>query len=96
MSAGADDPFIEPPNSTVDDWLGQSVDRDAALADRLVAEEGGDLDAAERRFEEESTGEEEQHLRRHPEQAAVPDDPSSPGASLLRDDLDQAEPNEPA
>jgi hypothetical protein len=33
-----DDPFTEPPNSTVDDWLGQRVDRDAERIDRT--EEG--------------------------------------------------------
>jgi hypothetical protein len=44
----------EPPNSTVDDWLGQQVDQDAELVDELVDETGGDLDEAERRFEERS------------------------------------------
>jgi hypothetical protein len=44
----------EPPNSTVDDWLGQQVDKDAELADELVEETGGDLAEAERRFEERS------------------------------------------
>jgi hypothetical protein len=44
-------------DSTVDDWFGQNVARDQELADELVAEEGGDLDAAERRFEDEAQGE---------------------------------------
>jgi hypothetical protein len=99
----AQDPYTEAPNSTVDDWLGQSVERDEQLADRLVAEEGGDLGAAQRRFEAEATGAEEQHRRLHPEDAdegrSVPSedtDPASPGATLLDDDLAQAEPNEPA
>ncbi|MBI5090475.1 MAG: hypothetical protein HZB15_16895 [Actinobacteria bacterium] len=30
-----DDPYVEPPNSTVDDWFGQRVQRDA---DRLSGE----------------------------------------------------------
>ncbi len=48
----------EPDNSTVDDWFGQNAARDADLADELVAEEGGDEAAAERRFEEEAEGKE--------------------------------------
>lgn len=48
------DPYVEPPNSTVDDWLGQRVQRDEELAERLVAESDGDLAEAERRFEQES------------------------------------------
>jgi hypothetical protein len=51
------DDLREPPNSTVDDWLGQRVGRDEGLAERLLAEEGGDTDAAARRFEEESEAE---------------------------------------
>ena len=46
----------EPEHSTVDDWFGQNVARDAELADRLVDEEGGDDAAAEERFEREATG----------------------------------------
>ena len=48
------DPYHEPANSTVDDWIGQSVDRDAELADRLVEETHGDLREAESRYEHES------------------------------------------
>jgi hypothetical protein len=44
----------EPPDSTVDDWLGQQVDEDAELADELLEETGGDVEEAERRFEERS------------------------------------------
>ena len=52
------DPVEEPSeDSTVDDWFGQNVARDQELADELVAEEDGDLDAAEARFEEEAEGE---------------------------------------
>lgn len=44
----------EPDNSTVDDWMGQQVNRDDELADELVEETGGDTDEAERRFAERS------------------------------------------
>ena len=54
----ANEKIQEPENSTVDDWFGQNVARDQELADRLVAEEGGDQEAAEERFEEEAEGEE--------------------------------------
>jgi hypothetical protein len=40
----------EPPNSTVDDWLGQQVNEDEELIERLLEETGGDLDEAERLF----------------------------------------------
>jgi hypothetical protein len=45
----------EPPNSTVDDWRGQKVDRDTERAERLLRETG-DPDEAARRFEEEKEG----------------------------------------
>jgi hypothetical protein len=45
-------PYEEPPNSTVDDWLGQRVERDAELADRLVQDTGGDEGQAERLFDQ--------------------------------------------
>lgn len=45
----------EPANSTVDDWLGQKVERDRALAERLLTETG-DVDEAQRRFEREREG----------------------------------------
>jgi hypothetical protein len=57
------DPYREPDNSTVDDWFGQSVERDADLAEALVAETGDEEQAAER-FEEEATGAHEQEQRR--------------------------------
>jgi hypothetical protein len=51
----ADDGTVEePPDSTVDDWLGQQVDADAELADELLEETGGDADEAERRFRQRS------------------------------------------
>lgn len=52
------DEIKEPDNSTVDDWFGQNVARDQDLADELVAEEGGDTEAAEKRFEDEAQGKE--------------------------------------
>ena len=45
----------EPANSTVDDWLGQKVERDRALAERLLSETG-DFEEASRRFEREREG----------------------------------------
>jgi hypothetical protein len=44
----------EPPNSTVDDWLGQQASKDDELADDLLDETGGDAEEAERRFAERS------------------------------------------
>ena len=43
----------EPPNSTVDDWLGQRVERDTELAEDLL-EETGDPEEAARRFDEQA------------------------------------------
>ena len=56
MSDAAKDPNQEPSGGEVEGWMGQEVDAGAELVDRLVAEEGGDVDAAEARFEEESAG----------------------------------------
>lgn len=47
------DPYTEPANSTVDDWHGQEVQADIDAAERAVDEAGGDLDEAEKRFEDE-------------------------------------------
>jgi hypothetical protein len=44
----------EPPNSTVDDWLGQQASEDEELADDLLDETGGDVEEAERRFADRS------------------------------------------
>ena len=67
QSDWSDDAITEPSNSTVDDWLGQRVGRDEARAERAADEAGGDLDAAEQRFEAETE-------RR-------PDEPSSEAAT---------------
>ena len=54
-------PHREPANSTVDDWLGQRVQRDEARADRALDEAEGDAEEAEARFEEESREGDEYH-----------------------------------
>jgi hypothetical protein len=46
--------IVEPPNSTIDDWLGQQVSEDEEEVDELLEETGGDVDEAERRFPERS------------------------------------------
>jgi hypothetical protein len=47
-----------------DKSLGQAVNQDADLVDRLVEETGGDLDAAEARLNEESAGAPALHRQR--------------------------------
>jgi hypothetical protein len=49
-----DGEIVEPPNSTVDDWLGQQVSDDEEEVDELLDETGGDVEEAERRFPERS------------------------------------------
>ena len=56
------DPNREPDNSTVDEWFGQSVDRDRELAEELSEELPPE--EAEAEFERRAKGEEEQD-RRH-------------------------------
>lgn len=46
--------IVEPPNSTVDDWIGQQASKDDEEVDQLLEETDGDVDEAERRFEERS------------------------------------------
>ena len=46
--------IVEPPNSTVDDWLGQQASKDEEEVDELLKETDGDVEEAERRFEERS------------------------------------------
>ena len=50
-----EDPYQEPGNSTVENWHGQRVERDAERADRISAERA-DHDEAEERFAEEAEG----------------------------------------
>ena len=47
-----EDVIEEPANSTVDDWLGQQVARDDALADEAMQEADGDTERAEEIFEQ--------------------------------------------
>jgi hypothetical protein len=67
-------------DSRVEDWFGQSVERDAELADELS--EQLPPEEAEKAFEERASGEEEQESRRgdeiDPEQgeSAYQEDPS--------------------
>jgi hypothetical protein len=42
--------IVEPPNSTVDDWVGQQASADEEEIDERRDETGGDVDEAERRF----------------------------------------------
>jgi hypothetical protein len=67
MAPGSEDgdEVVEPDNSTVDDWFGQNVARDQDVADKAVAEAGGDMEEAEKRFEEEAEGE-ERYREGHP------------------------------
>ena len=46
--------IVEPPNSTVNDWHGQKVSDDEEMIDEVLERTGGDVDAAERAFEEHS------------------------------------------
>jgi hypothetical protein len=46
----SDGTIEEPPNSTVDDWLGQQASKDEDVVDELMDETGGDVEEAERRF----------------------------------------------
>ncbi len=39
-----------------DKSIGQAVDQDSELVEELIEEEGGDTEAAEKRFEDESAG----------------------------------------
>jgi hypothetical protein len=45
-----DGEVVEPPNSTVDDWLGQQVSQDEEEVDNLLEETDGNVEEAERRF----------------------------------------------
>jgi hypothetical protein len=56
------DPNREPDNSTVEEWFGQSVDRDRELAEELSEELPPE--EAEAEFDRRAEGEEEQE-RRH-------------------------------
>lgn len=55
------DEITEPENSTVDDWIGQRVERDAQRAEQ-IASETDDPAEAERRFDQVSESEREGDL----------------------------------
>lgn len=55
---GGNDPYQEPENATVDDWMGQRVERDTERAEELLEETGGDEAEAARRFDQESEAKE--------------------------------------
>lgn len=59
----AADPAVPAPgqDSTVDDWMGQSIERDSQLAEELTEEFGEE--EAEKRFDEQATGRAEQEAR---------------------------------
>ena len=57
--------YVEP--GFEDKSLGQAVDQDEDRAERLLAEEGGDEEAAAERFEEESQGAPARERQGHPE-----------------------------
>ena len=46
--------IVEPSNSTVNDWHGQKVSDDEAMIDEVLERTGGDVEAAERAFDEQS------------------------------------------
>ncbi len=81
-----------------DKSLGQAVNQDQELTERLVEETDGDLEEAEERFEEESAGAPARQRQAEEYGAAVGrDDPDAPGSSLVGDgEGDDVEPNEPA
>lgn len=56
MTDAGQDPHEEPSGGEVDGWMGQEVQKDEELVDRLVAEENGDVEKAEQRFAEQSAG----------------------------------------
>ena len=53
ITNNADEPIVEPENSTVDDWFGQDVERDRATAEDALRKAGGDANRAEEIFEAE-------------------------------------------
>jgi hypothetical protein len=46
--------IVEPSNSTVNDWHGQKVSDDEEMIDEVLEATDGDVDAAERAFDEHS------------------------------------------
>jgi hypothetical protein len=54
QSEWTDDAIIEPPNSTVDDWIGQRTERDVARAEEALEQTGGDESEAEELFDQQT------------------------------------------
>jgi hypothetical protein len=80
-----------------DKSLGQAVNHDQELADRLVDETDGDLEEAEERFERESAGAPARERQEEEGNGEPTIDPDAPGSSLGDDHGgDDVEPNEPA
>lgn len=73
QSPGHDTPTGTDPDARYDEpgyedkSLGQAVAEDAERVDRLVEESDGDLEEAEERFEEESSGAPARERQGHPE-----------------------------
>lgn len=65
----ADDALKEDESGAVDDWMGQEIERDTEVAERAVDEAGGDMDEAEKKFDEQAEGE-----QRHKANFPHPDD----------------------
>lgn len=78
-------------DSRVEDWFGQSVERDARAADELSAELGED--AAEEAFDDVATGEDEQAARHGDE--IDPDQGRSAYTDSPSDDDDEDAPARP-
>ena len=76
-----DGEVVEPPNSTVDDWLGQQVSQDEEEVDNLLEETDGNVEEAERRFPGRSH---QDRPDRCPPRNAGPDLRRTPGAGSLR------------
>jgi hypothetical protein len=100
----SDDPGAD---SRVEDWFGQSVERDAELVDELTEKEDLDDAEAERRYEEQATGRSEQAARHgdriDPDQgrSAYTDDSAGRKRATEQDPdspgatIDESEPAEP-
>jgi len=55
-SANGDEEIREPDNSTVENWMGQDIERDTRVAEEAVAESSS-TEEAEAAFEEKAGGE---------------------------------------
>ena len=80
------DRYTESPNSTANDWVGPSVQRDADLVDRLVVETKGGLREAERNYaQQRNQGENTNQIANRPDGATdrgANDTPRKPAAPV--------------